>query len=52
MSLQVRPSFVLSGSGMSVTHSEEGVKKFLGRAVAVNSDHPVVISKFISGGAL
>lgn len=43
----VRPSYVLSGSAMSVAHDERALVKFLKRAVTISSDHPVVISKFI-----
>lgn len=43
----VRPSYVLSGSAMSVAYDERALVKFLKRAVAISSDYPVVISKFI-----
>lgn len=43
----IRPSFVLSGAAMSVAFDEPSLVKFLKRATAVSSDHPVVISKFI-----
>lgn len=43
----VRPSYVLSGSAMSVAHDERALIKFLKRAVTISSDYPVVISKFI-----
>ena len=41
----VRPSYVLSGSGMSVIWSEDDVRRYLNEAVSVSSDHPVVVSK-------
>lgn len=44
----VRPSYVLSGAAMNVAYSDNDLKKFLGAAVQVSQDHPVVISKFIS----
>ncbi len=44
----VRPSYVLSGAAMNVAYSDHDLKKFLGAAVQVSLDHPVVISKFIS----
>ena len=43
----VRPSYVLSGSAMAVATSDAELTRFLGRAVDVSPDHPVVISKFI-----
>jgi carbamoyl-phosphate synthase / aspartate carbamoyltransferase / dihydroorotase len=43
----VRPSYVLSGAAMNVAFSDEDLRKYLAQAVAVNKDHPVVISKFI-----
>lgn len=43
----VRPSYVLSGSAMKVAYDERSLVEFLKRAVALNADHPVVISKFI-----
>lgn len=43
----VRPSYVLSGAAMSVAYDEKALIRFLKRAAAVNSEHPVVISKFV-----
>ncbi|XP_006819567.1 LOW QUALITY PROTEIN: multifunctional protein CAD-like [Saccoglossus kowalevskii] len=43
----VRPSYVLSGAAMNVAHSHTDLETYLGDAVAVSKDHPVVISKFI-----
>lgn len=45
----VRPSYVLSGAAMNVAHSDEDLDEYLGHAVAVSKDYPVVISKFIEG---
>jgi len=45
----VRPSYVLSGAAMSVAHSKEELESFLGKAVKVNTEAPVVISKFEVG---
>ena len=44
----VRPSYVLSGSAMSVCHDRERLLKVLSRAVEVSSEHPVIISKFMT----
>lgn len=43
----VRPSYVLSGSAMSVAYNEQSLIKYLKRATDISSEHPVVISKFI-----
>ncbi len=45
----VRPSYVLSGAAMRVAHNHEELEDFLGKAVRVNTDAPVVISKFMVG---
>ncbi|KAI9834764.1 MAG: argininosuccinate lyase [Sarea resinae] len=45
----VRPSYVLSGAAMNVIRSEDELKEKLESASEVSPDHPVVISKFISG---
>ncbi|PIR83605.1 carbamoyl phosphate synthase large subunit [Candidatus Kaiserbacteria bacterium CG10_big_fil_rev_8_21_14_0_10_51_14] len=43
----VRPSYVLSGSAMSVAYDAKSLSAFLAKAVAISSDYPVVISKYI-----
>jgi carbamoyl-phosphate synthase large subunit len=43
----VRPSYVLSGAAMAVAGSDEELDIFLGKAVEISPDHPVVMSKFI-----
>ena len=43
----VRPSYVLSGAAMNVAFCDDDLKQYLGQAVAVSKDYPVVISKFI-----
>ncbi|XP_078362371.1 multifunctional protein CAD-like isoform X2 [Oculina patagonica] len=43
----VRPSYVLSGAAMNVAHSDNDLVQYLGSAMSLSSDHPVVISKFI-----
>ena len=44
----VRPSYVLSGAAMSIALSKKELKKYLKKASAINKEHPVVISKFIT----
>lgn len=45
----VRPSYVLSGAAMSVAQTAEQLRDFLGKAVKITSEAPVVISKFEVG---
>ena len=42
----VRPSYVLSGSAMSVAHESKELRRILERATEVSREHPVVVSKF------
>ena len=43
----IRPSYVLSGAAMNVAYSDNDLRAYLGPAVSVSREHPVVISKFI-----
>ncbi len=43
----IRPSYVLSGAAMAVAMNDTELDTYLGKAVDVSQDHPVVISKFI-----
>jgi carbamoyl-phosphate synthase large subunit len=45
----IRPSYVLSGAAMNVVKSSDQLQAFLQEATEVNKEHPVVISKFITG---
>lgn len=45
----VRPSFVLSGAGMKVAYNHKQLIEFLGAAVDVSPDHPVVMTRFLLG---
>ena len=45
----VRPSYVLSGAAMKVAYDRPSLNEFLGKAVDVSADYPVVISQFILG---
>jgi len=45
----VRPSYVLSGAAMSIVLSKQELKKYLQKASEICKEHPVVISKFITG---
>ena len=43
----IRPSYVLSGAGMSVARNEKDLEAYLSNATTISPDHHVVISKFI-----
>ncbi len=43
----IRPSYVLSGSAMSVAYDESQLEDYLKKATEVSQENPVVISKFI-----
>jgi carbamoyl-phosphate synthase large subunit len=44
----IRPSYVLSGAAMSIVLTEDELELYLKKATELNTDHPVVISKFIT----
>jgi len=43
----VRPSYVLSGSAMSVCYNRKELKHFIAKAAILSPEHPVTISKYI-----
>lgn len=45
----VRPSYVLSGAAMSVAYDKQALDLFLGKAVKISKEAPVVVSKFETG---
>lgn len=45
----IRPSYVLSGAAMSIALNDGELRTYLEKAAAIGSDHPVVISRFITG---
>ena len=46
----IRPSYVLSGAAMSIVLTEDELELYLKKATELNTEHPVVISKFITDG--
>lgn len=42
----IRPSYVLSGSAMSICYNEAELEKFLSKAVVINQEYPITVSKF------
>jgi len=45
----IRPSYVLSGAAMSIALSRKELRKYLKKASEIGKEHPVVVSKFITG---
>jgi len=45
----IRPSYVLSGAAMSIALCKNELVEYLKKASEVSKEHPVVISKFITG---
>ncbi len=43
----VRPSYVLSGSAMSVAFNARDLKNYLQKAISLSEEYPVVASKFV-----
>ncbi len=47
--LLIRPSYVLSGGAMNIVSDDIALKTYLTAATMLSPEHPVVISKFITG---
>ena len=45
--LVVRPSYVLGGRAMEIVHSETELRNYMGSAVAVSEDAPVLLDHFL-----
>ncbi len=43
----VRPSYVLGGRGMEIVYSEQELERYMSEEVVVESEHPVLIDKFL-----
>jgi carbamoyl-phosphate synthase large subunit len=44
----IRPSYVLSGAAMSIVLTDDELETYLKKATELDTEHPVVISKFIT----
>ena len=47
--VMVRPSYVLGGRAMEIVYNEDELKDYMGRAVKVTPDHPVLVDKYMQG---
>jgi carbamoyl-phosphate synthase large subunit len=45
--VMVRPSYVLGGRAMRIVYSRDAFLEFVGEAVAVSGEHPILIDKFL-----
>lgn len=45
----VRPSYVLGGRAMEIVYSEDELKNYVERNAAINSEHPVLIDRYMIG---
>jgi len=45
----VRPSYVIGGRAMQVVYSNEELTKYVKEAVALSSEHPILIDQYIKG---
>ena len=45
--LVVRPSYVLGGRAMEIVHSEDDLVTYMGHAVRVSNDSPVLLDRFL-----
>jgi len=43
----IRPSYVLGGRGMKILRSMPAFQEYIGEAMAVSSEHPVLIDRFL-----
>jgi len=43
----LRPSYVLGGRAMEIVYDEEGLERYMERAVSVSGNHPVLIDQFL-----
>ncbi|RAV34093.1 carbamoyl-phosphate synthase large subunit [Corynebacterium heidelbergense] len=43
----VRPSYVLGGRGMEIVYDEQSLEDYITRATELNTDHPVLVDRFL-----
>ena len=43
----VRPSYVLGGRAMQIVYDDEDLRNYMGEAVKVSPEHPILIDKFL-----
>ncbi len=45
----VRPSYVLGGRGMEVVYSDAALETYMGKAILIEPEHPILIDQFLEG---
>lgn len=45
----VRPSYVLGGRAMEIVYNEDELRDYMGRAVKVTPEHPVLVDRYMQG---
>jgi carbamoyl-phosphate synthase large subunit len=45
--IMVRPSYVLGGRAMEIIYDEKSLKNYIGQAIQVSQNHPVLIDKYL-----
>ena len=45
----VRPSYVLGGRAMEIVYSDQELIEYMGAAIKISNQHPVLIDKYITG---
>ncbi|TRM12336.1 carbamoyl-phosphate synthase large subunit [Lentibacillus cibarius] len=45
----VRPSYVIGGSRMEIVHNEEELHAYLAKSAGADSEHPILIDRYITG---
>lgn len=45
----VRPSYVIGGRAMQVVYSDEELTKYVKEAVALSTEHPILVDQYING---
>ena len=43
----IRPSYVLGGRAMEIVHDRSGLQRYMGQAVIVSGDNPVLIDRYL-----
>ena len=46
--LVIRPSYVLGGAGMEIVHNRSELENYIGRAVVVSGDAPVLLDRYLN----
>ena len=47
--VMVRPSYVLGGRAMEIVYNEDELRDYMGRAVQVTPEHPVLVDRYMQG---